>query len=110
MNTHTISPASRVRPYPHFLFPDEVTISVSKMSPDSCKWHSVAAGSYELRCVNYGWFPAELLMGTVKRYYSDTLNIGATISGNMGTASIAVVDVDTAVSILKSKGYNIVFS
>lgn len=99
--------ATRVRPYPHFKFPDEIVISFKRLDQSACDWHGVKQGSYELRCDNYGWFPTDILMGVVNRKYCDTRNIGAKISGNMGTAGISVIDIDLALQLLKESGYNI---
>lgn len=35
------------RPYPHFKFPNEIYIRISKMSETDCQWHNVNLGSYE---------------------------------------------------------------
>lgn len=96
---------TRVRPYPHFKFPDEITIAYSLLSDSDCTWFNLVKGSYELRCTNYGWFPTETIMGVIKSNYSDTHKIGAQISGNMGTASIAVTDINKALELLQLAGY-----
>lgn len=96
------------RPYPHFKFPFEITIEVSKMSDKHCLWHSVALNSWEFRCINYGWFPSDVLMGVVNRMYEDTNKIGANIGRNLGTASIAVLDKNKAIELLTKAGYNII--
>jgi len=99
--------AKQNRPYPHFKFPNEITISVNKMSDKSIEWHGVKPNSYEFRCTNYGWFPTEIVMGVQKNTYIDNKGLGAVISGNMGTASIAIVDAREAIILLQNAGYNI---
>ena len=99
---------NRRRPYPHYKFPDEITIAYSAMNETDCKWHNVPLNSYDLRCINYGWFPTDILMGVINGKYADTKNIGATIGGNMGTASLAVRNIETAIELLKANGYNII--
>jgi hypothetical protein len=95
----------RIRPYPHFKFPDEVEIGYKLLSGKECEWFGVPYGSYDLTCLNYGWFPTGEIMGVIKGNYSDTHKIGATISGNMGTRSIAVVNIDKATQLLNEAGY-----
>ena len=93
------------RPYPHYKFPSEIIIKATKLSDKECQWFNVPLGSTELSCINYGWFPTNEIMGVISGKFSDTNNIGAFISGNMGTANIAVKDSEKAISILKEKGY-----
>ena len=79
------------------------------MTDVECGWHNVPKGSYSLRCTNYGWFPTEVLMGTDERgRFADTCNIGANIGGNLGSASIAVLDLEKAIAVLSSSGYNVI--
>jgi len=96
------------RPYPHFKFPHEIFISVKLLSDNECHWYNVPVGSYELHTDNYGWFPTEIIMGVIAGRFSDTYNIGATISGNMGSMNIAVKDKDKAIQLLKDAGYNVI--
>jgi hypothetical protein len=96
---------NRTRPYPHYKFPDEITIEAALLTDDSCSWYKVPHGSYELRCINYGWFPTEVVMTVNKGKYEDGYNIGASISGTMGTSSIAVTNIDKAIEMLKMAGY-----
>lgn len=96
---------TRIRPFPHYKFPDEIQIECFKMKQNECLWHNVKENSYELRCTNYGWFPNDAIMGTIKGKYSDTYNIGAQIGGNMGTAGMAVVDIHKAIEMLNNAGY-----
>lgn len=96
------------RPYPHFKFPNEIIISVTKMTESECQWHNVKKDSYEFRCINYGWFPTEIVMGVINGKFSDTNKIGADNGNNLGTAGIAIIDKDTAIKMLKDKGYNII--
>ena len=96
------------RPYPHYLFPNEINISYKKLTESECKWFNVPQGSWDLTTANYGWLPTNIIMGVVDRRFVDTNNLGANISGNMGTASIAVVNIEKAISMLKSEGYNII--
>lgn len=98
---------TRKRPTAHFKFPDEIIISYYIMTENECRWHGTAPNSYHIGCENYGWFPVDILMGTVKGYYSDTNGIGANIAGNMGTAGIAVINIDKAVEMLIAKGYTV---
>lgn len=95
------------RPYPHYKFPHEIIIEYKLLNEVSCNWYGVPVGSYDLRCANYGWFPTDILMGVIKGKYEDTNNIGATISGNMGSASIAVIDYQKAINMLRASGYNV---
>jgi hypothetical protein len=96
---------TKVRPYPHFKFPSEIEISFKLLSDSDCQWFNVKKGSYEITCINYGWFPTEVLMGVIKGNFADTNNLGATISGNMGSRSIAVTDIKRAVELLTVAGY-----
>lgn len=80
-------------------------ITVSKLPDDDCKWYGVPVGSYRLHYPK--WFPTEAVMGVVNGRYSDTNKIGAKISGNMGSANIAVLDVDSAIKLLKQSGYEV---
>lgn len=95
----------RVRPYPHYKFPDEIEIRYKKLSESECSWYGIKLGSYEIFCANYGWFPTEAVMGVINRQYADTNNIGANISGNLGTRGMAVMDIKKAVNLLNSAGY-----
>lgn len=97
----------RNRPYPHFKFPDEIQIGYTKMKDSDCRWFGVPAGSYELRTLNYSWFPTQSIMGVIDGKFSDTNKIGAHISGNMGSAGIAVTNIDKAIQLLSSAGYSI---
>lgn len=97
---------NRNRPYPHFKFPDEISIEYFPLDESGCKWHNVKLNSYEIRCTNYGWFPTGVLMGTINGKYADTNNIGANIGGNLGTAGIAVVNIQAAIALLNAAGYN----
>jgi len=99
---------ARPRPYPHYKYPDEIEIQVKPMSIDQCKWHSVKQGSFELRTINYGWFPTEAVMGVVNRFYEDTHGIGADIGRNLGSAAITVVDVEKAKQMLIEQGYKLI--
>lgn len=80
-------------------------VTVSKLPDDDCKWYGVPVGSYKLHYPK--WFPTEAVMGVVNGKYSDTHNIGAKISGNMGTANIAVLDADKAIKLLQDAGYQV---
>lgn len=95
------------RPYPHFKYPNEITIEVKPMTDSECQWHNVQKGSYEFSCINYGWFPSEVVMGVVNKMYSDTYKIGANIGSNLGSRSIAIFNKDVAIKMLKKAGYNI---
>lgn len=98
---------ARIRPYPHYKFPDEVIIKYGLLKESDCKWFNLPLGSYQMWCVNYGWFPTNSLMGVIKGKFEDTNKIGAKLSGNMGSMSIAVIDVNTAIAMLKKEGFNI---
>ena len=98
---------NRSRPYPHFKYPDEITIQVKKLTEKDCQWFSVPFGSYELTTINYGWFPSDAIMGVIEGKYEDTNGIGAAIRGNLGSASIAVLDAIKATELLKAQGYNV---
>lgn len=95
------------RPYPHYKFPHEIVIECIQLDTSSCKWHSVKEGSFQLRCTNYGHFPTEILMGTIKGKFADTYNIGAQIGGNFGSASLAVIDLNKSIQMLKGAGYKV---
>ena len=95
---------NRGRPYPHFKYHDEMIISCKKMTGDEVIWFNVLPNSYELRVTNYGWFPTEIIMGVIKGRYEDTRKIGATISGNMGSAGVAVTDYKEACRLLSEAG------
>lgn len=97
--------AERTRPFPHYKFPDEIEIEYEKLDDDSCSWHNLSKGSCSLRTINYGWFPTDVLMGVVDGKYADTNKIGATISGNMGTAGMGVFDIVKAIELLNAAGY-----
>lgn len=97
----------RARPYPHYLFNDEIIAEVKPMKSSDCGWYGVKTGSYEITCKNYGWFPTEILCGVVNGKYTDTNNLGVTISGNMGSRSIAVIKIDEAIEMLKATGMKI---
>jgi hypothetical protein len=80
-------------------------VKASKLPDDDCKWYGVPVGSYRL---NYPrWFPTEAIMGVVNGRYTDTFNIGAKISGNMGSANIAVLDLNKATKLLTDAGYTV---
>ena len=98
---------NRTRPYPHYKFPDEITIEAKLLPENECKWFGVPIDSYALRCTNYGWFPTEVITTVQKGKYVDGHNIGVTITGNMGSASIAVKDVPAAIKMLSAAGYNV---
>lgn len=100
--------SERIRPFPHYKFPDEIIIECKKMTDDECSWYNAKKGSYGLRTTNYGWFPTDVLMGVVNNTYTDTKGIGATISGNLGTAGMAVLNITTACELLKEAGYNVI--
>lgn len=95
------------RPYAHYKFPHEIIISIEKLDTNACRWYGVPIGSYAFRCTNYGWFPTEVLMGTIKGKFSDTNELGATISGNLGSGSLAVKNKDKAIQMLQEKGYSV---
>lgn len=81
------------------------TVKASLLPDDDCKWYGVPVGSYRL---NYPkWFPTEAVMGVVNGRYTDTHKIGAKISGNMGSANIAVLDIDKATKLLTDAGYTV---
>jgi hypothetical protein len=77
------------------------------MSEKEANWFSVMPDSYEFRCTNYGWFPTDVIMTVSQHKYTDSNNLGITISGNMGTASIAIKNAREAISLLQNAGYNI---
>lgn len=93
------------RPYPHYKFPHEIEIVYSVLSASQCHWLNVPEQSYDLMCSNYSWFPTDAIMTVKNGKYVDSYNIGAVISGNMGTASIAVRDINRAIELLNKKGY-----
>ena len=96
------------RPYPHFKYPNEITIEVKPMTDSECQWHNVQKGSYEFSCINYGWFPSNVVMGVINKKYEDTYKIGANIGSNLGTRSIAIFNKDVAIKMLKEAGYNVI--
>lgn len=93
------------RPYPHYKFPHEIEICYKQMTEKECDWYGVPTGSYDLRCTNYGWFPTGVLATVVKGKYTDGHGIGLSISGNMGSAAIAVTDLNGALKLLHAAGY-----
>lgn len=95
---------TRERPYPHFKYHDEMIIACKKMTEQEASWYNALPDSYGLRVTNYGWFPTEIIMGVIKGRYEDTRKIGATISGNMGSAGLAVTDYKEACRLLSEAG------
>lgn len=74
-------------------------IKVSKPSLESLQWHGLKEGSYILTSDD-GFFPSTLLFTVQNRLFVDGLNIGANNGRNLGTSSIGVIDLKTAVKIL----------
>lgn len=105
----TASTKKRTRPYAHFLFPDEIAISIKKMIDSDCQWHNVPSGSYHVKCENYGWFPTQLIAGTIKGYFSQNTELskhtGYLESTNLGTAGDAFAHIHNLIPLLESKGY-----
>ena len=83
------------------------TIKVRKPTKENCSWHSLKEGSYILTCES-GHFPSDLLFTTKDKLYVDGLNIGANNGRNLGTASIGVIDLKTAVKILKENNFKVI--
>lgn len=75
------------------------TIKVRKPDPKELNWHGLKENSYILTS-NDGHFPSSLLFTVQNRLYVDGLNIGANNGRNLGTASIGVIDLKTAIKIL----------
>ena len=79
--------------------PKKFKFEIKELDAESKAWFGV---SYLIRCTNYDWFPTEMLMGinTKGRYY-DQWEIGARITGNMGSMNIGVEDIVAAKKLLK---------
>lgn len=73
---------------------------IEKLSESDREWFGV---EYLIRCINYSWFPTEKIMGVKNGRYIDSHNIGAKTTGNMGTASMGVRDIDKAKKLLNIK-------
>lgn len=107
----------RKRPYDHFKFPDEIIITMKKMSTEEENWHSdrpVRDGKvWMATTTNYGWFPTKVLMGTTKHMFdknhSMSVSHGASIGVNTGSASILVHEdgLEKAVKTLRDAGYTV---
>lgn len=95
------------RPFPHFKHPHEIEIIYEVIPYEDCAWYNVPSPSHKLTCTNYGWFPMAILMTIEDGKYIDGMGIGATISGTMGSASIAVTDINRAIELLTAARYNV---
>ena len=73
---------------------------IKKLSNSEKEWFGT---EYLIRCTNYSWFPTEKIMGVKNRIFVDSHNIGAKITGNMGSATIGVNDIEKAKKILGIK-------
>ncbi len=103
----------RKRPFPHFKFPDEITISFEEIPKESLSWYGAKEPSYNVHCTNYGWFPTEILMGVTKgkfdQHHEKSLIHGASIGNNLGSAGIMVKKdkIQDAIDTLRKVGYQI---
>lgn len=77
--------------------PKKLLFEIEKLDAEQKNWFG---SSYLIRCINYSFFPTDKLMGVVKGRYSDTNNIGALNTGNMGSATIGVENIIKAKKIL----------
>ena len=77
--------------------PIQYAYSIKKLDLDNKNWYG---SSYLITVTNCGWFPADKLMGVVKGRYKDTNKIGAKITGNMGSATIGVENINKAKQLL----------
>lgn len=73
---------------------------------DELMWHNLREGSKILTSTAH--FPTSLLMGVDKsgKFY-DEHQIGAQIGGNLGTKSLAVIDLEKALKILTDNNFTI---
>ena len=83
----------------HTIEPTTYYYTIKKLSESDKLWFG---SSYLIRVNNYGWFPTEKLMGvnTNGRYW-DEYGIGANITGNMGTMTIGVENIEKAKELLE---------
>lgn len=84
-----------------------VYITAKKASEQDCNWYGLKPKSYILNIHPFQWFPTEILCTVVNGMYEDGHNIGVTISGNLGSANIGVVNVEAAAEMLRAKGYDV---
>lgn len=77
--------------------PKTFKYEIKKLSDSEVQWFG---RKYLIRVTNYGWFPTDKLMGVVNGRYSDTNNIGAKNTGNMGSATIGVENINKAKQLL----------
>lgn len=82
-------------------------IIVKKPTKENLLWHGLKENSYILTSTN-GFFPSSLLFTVKDKKYFDGLNIGANNGCNLGTASIGVIDLETAKKILIKNNFNII--
>lgn len=84
-----------------------VYITAKKASEKDCNWYGLKPDSYILTIHPFQWFPSDLLCTVVNGRYEDGHNIGVTISGNLGSASIGIVNAKAAAEMLINAGYEV---
>ena len=105
---------NRIRPYPHYKFPDEIIITYTLLSDSERQWYGgLSYKTYIVGCENYGWFPTEILMGITNHKFDSkhpkSLKHGASIGVNTGTMNILVeaYGLEETIKTLKENGYNV---
>jgi len=86
---------------------EKTYIEIQKATEKDCNWYGLKPNSYILTIHPFQWFPSDLLCTVVNGRYEDGHNIGVTISGNLGSAGIGVVNLEAATEMLRAKGYEV---
>lgn len=103
----------RKRPYPHFKFPDEITVSIKPIPKENRNWFARNENKdwYFLRTENYGWFPTEILMGVTEGVFNPkhkkSVKHGTYNGWNTGTATIITTKPKQCAETLTKKGYTV---
>lgn len=76
-------------------------MEVRKLNKDEAKWYGVTEEHFLISIENKNWFPTKKIAGVNKhgKFY-DKHNIGLHIGGNMGSAYVAVKDLEKTRKLL----------
>jgi hypothetical protein len=80
------------------------TLLVRKVNDQSdADWYGVTKDHVLLTIEGLGWFPTAKIAGVnQKGIFYDKYGIGMRIHGNLGSASIAVMDLERSIKLLES--------